>query len=96
MMKIFLIGAVLAGLCGIGAFALKEGVEAVGDISDDIGWGRGGCHGGSSNYGEDNEQFSHCHDEDYSEGDDGYCPYHDEYFTEEEWEEHIEDCPMND
>jgi hypothetical protein len=94
IMKILLLGAVISGLCGIGGFALKEGAETVIDFSDDWHWGRGGCRGGSSYYGEDNDNFSHCHEKSENNGEYEYCPYHDEYFSEDEWEDHSEDCPM--
>ncbi|MFW3147200.1 MAG: hypothetical protein ACMUIE_10370 [Thermoplasmatota archaeon] len=96
LMKIFLIGAIVSGLLGIGAVAIKEGAEAVDDISDNWGFGRGGCHGGSSYYEKGDRQFSNCHEEYYFESEDGYCPFHDEYFSEEEWEEHTPYCPMYD
>ncbi len=93
IIKVLLIGIVISGFFGFGAL-IVGGAQVVDDIVDDWG-GRGGCGGGSFSIGENENRFSHCHNDSYSESEDGYCSYHDEYLSEEEWEDHREDCPMD-
>lgn len=96
LFKLLLISAVVSGFFGFGAFAISEGVDEIQDL--DLHWGRGGggCGRGSYYYRDGNDHYSHCFDESYSETDDGYCRYHDEYFSESEWDDHRDDCPLFD
>jgi hypothetical protein len=100
VLKLFIAGAIMAFFVGAGSLAVL-GVE---DIGDDIWGGRGhggGCRGQGEYYddggirsGEEDEPPCHRFDDDRSEDD--YCEYHDEYFSEEEWEEHGDGCPYYD
>jgi len=92
VLKFFIAGAILACFVGAGSLA----VLGINEVADGGWMGRGGgCRGGgyyNENGGE--ERGFHCHDD--LEGGEEYCPYHDEYFNETEWEEHLDDCPMYD
>jgi hypothetical protein len=96
--KVLVIGILMVGLIGsTGLFVLANATDLKNDARDLIPhWGRGGgCRGGS--YGVDNDRgYSSappCHDADEA-FQDGYCSYHDEYFTGEGWEDHREECPF--
>ena len=90
--KALMIGSLIMGLFGVGVFALAD----LPDELNDIGWGSGGgCH---SRYYEDGSQSGdwggHCQEDGQRE--EYYCPHHEEVFSEEKWEEHFDDCPMNE
>ena len=90
--KFLIAGAILACFVGAGSLA----VLGIDEIADGGWMGRGGgCRGGGY-YNENREEGWEppCH-RDY-DGDEEYCPYHEEYFDEAEWEEHLDDCPMYD
>ncbi|MGA1793450.1 MAG: hypothetical protein ACMUHM_05825 [Thermoplasmatota archaeon] len=90
--KFFIAGAILACFVGAGSLA----VLGIDEIADGGWMGRGGgCRGGGY-YNDNGEEGWEppCH-RDY-DGDEEYCPYHEEYFNETEWEEHLDDCPMYD
>ena len=78
------------GIFGLGVFTLVD----LPDSLSEVGWGRGG--GCGSRYYYEGEQTGvwggHCWE--YEEREEFYCPYHEEEFSEEEWKEHFDDCPM--
>ena len=92
ILKMMIAGAILACVVGLGSI----GYLGARGIADDIWEGRGGgCRGGGpyGGYGWDGDG-SPCHGE--FDGNEEYCPYHEEYFSEEEWEDHQDDCPMDE
>ncbi len=94
LIKALLIGVVVSGLLGMGAFIASDVPGMVGDLVGD--WDdRGGCGRGYAYYADENDEYSHCHDGSFEESDEGYCEHHEEYFSEEEWEDHFEECPLH-
>jgi hypothetical protein len=99
-LKLLIAGAIMACFVGAGSFA----VLGIDEVADDVWGGRGyggGCHGSGGYYrdnnyrnGEEYEPPCHRWDDDYEHGE--YCEYHEEYFSEEEWEGHWEECPYYD
>ena len=89
--KLLLASGLILGIVGFGLFSLVDAGSDVADIFDH-GWGGGGCHDSDSYGNYERGWEGSCHDwgEDEEET---YCPYHDEYLDNEEWEEHRDDCP---
>jgi hypothetical protein len=95
IMKAVLIGVLVSGLLGFGAFLAYDVSSMAWDILDD--WGNGsGCERGNSYHHGENNPDSDCHGEFCSNGEDRYCPHHDEYLSEEEKGTHREECPLNE
>ena len=100
VLKLFIAGAIMACFIGAGSIAVL-GIE---DIGDGVWGGRGhggGCrndegYGGESEIRTGSQDDPPCHRFDDDRTEDDYCEYHDEYFSEEEWKEHGDDCQYYD
>ncbi len=97
LVKALIIGFVMVALLGsAGLFVLANAGTLIDESRDIVPrWDRGGgCHGGyyAGDTDRDTNSYPSCHDVDDGYNG-GYCPYHDAYFTTEEWKDHRDDCP---
>ncbi|MGA1822691.1 MAG: hypothetical protein ACMUIG_09195 [Thermoplasmatota archaeon] len=91
--KAMVVFIAFCGFIGLGAFLVSAGIDLVDDIG--LEWGRGGgCHGNDYG-GTDSYRGGYCQDPDGDESGE-YCPHSDEYFDEESWEDHEEECPFHE
>jgi len=98
MFKFLLIPAAALLLLGFEALVVVGIADTADDILPDWGGRGGGCHGGGGRgyYSDSDDEWGPpCH-EAREDGGGEYCPYHDEYFTGAEWEEHGDECPYYD